>query len=301
MVTLLLASRTAIRQNYRHQKNIVKYKFLLSMYNDLEEDVLPENSDRSEPRRRQVPAVTRAIAIMRCLSKTREPIGVNQLARELGLVPSTCMHILRVLVDEGFVTLDAKTKRYSIGVGILPIARRAMELNSFAKLTEASLTELSNKFGATAVATQLTDNEEMVVVALSRAQQPFRLQVDLGSRFPALISATGRCYAAYNLGHLSASKLTAKFRSLKWDNPPSYPAWKGEVDNVPKNGFAIDQGNYISGVTIVAVPLLDGGGRMTHSIVAIDITERFEAAGPAAIAARMLEIRNDVTGLLFGE
>src|SRR6056297_3312825 len=220
---------------------------------------------------RRVPAVTRAVAILRALGNSDEPMGVNRLARELGLVPSTCLHICRALTAEGLVSFDPATKRYAIGLGILPIARTALTQNSFARVTEPGLTEISQRFGGTALATELAEPDHMIVVALSRADQPFRLQVDLGSRFPALISATGRCHAAFNLIGLPATELKRRFAKLKWDNPPPYRAWKREVDAVAETGFAVDNGNYINGVTIIAVPFLDSGGRMTHSLVTIDI------------------------------
>src|SRR5207253_5995145 len=47
-------------------------------------------------REREVPAVRRAVAILRLLGKSETALGVNAIARALGLVPSTCLHILRV-------------------------------------------------------------------------------------------------------------------------------------------------------------------------------------------------------------
>ena len=252
-------------------------------------------------RRRQVPAVTRAVAILRRLGRSAEPVGVNQLARDLGLVPSTCLHILRVLTDEGLVAFDPHSKRYAIDIGILPIARSAIQRNTFASLVEPRLTELSRDFGSTAIATQLAGSDHMVVVALSRARIPFRLQVDLGSHFPALISATGRCHAAFNLLENSGSRLKSRFAKLQWDHPPSYNDWKREVEHTREDGFAVDRGNYISGVTITAIPFLNDNGRMTHSIVAIDISERIEAIGIPSIIAKMLQIRDDVSELLIEE
>ncbi len=250
-------------------------------------------------RRRQVPAVTRAVAILRRLGKSAEPVGVNQLARELDLVPSTCLHILRVLTDEGLVAFDPHSKRYAIDIGILPIARSAIQRNNFASLIEPRLTELSRDFGGTAIATQLAGTDHMVVVALSRAQIPFRLQVDLGSHFPALISASGRCHAAFNLSDVPGNRLKSYFAKLKWDHPPDFKSWKSEVARTRTDGFAIDRGSYISGITIIAVPFLDGQGSMAHSIVAIDITERIETIGVSSITAKMLRIRDDVSQLLI--
>ena len=252
---------------------------------------MPKNTD---VRLRQVPAVTRAIAILRYLGRSPEPVGVNRLARDLELVPSTCLHILRVLKQEGLADFDPQTKRYSIGVGILPIARSALEQNIFAKLIEPRLTDLSREFYGTAIATQLVNDDQMVVVALSRAQQLFRLHGDLGSRFPALISATGRCHAAFNLTGLTATQLKQRFGKLKWSRQPIYSAWNQEIERVQKEGYAVDRGDYISGVTVIAVPFVDQRKRMTHSIVFVDISERVEAIGIMRIVQRMAAIKDDV-------
>jgi DNA-binding IclR family transcriptional regulator len=268
---------------------------ILSRYNDRIDDAVNENQST---RRRQVPAVSRAVAILRYLGKSDEPAGVSQVARELGLVPSTCLHILRVLADEGLVAFDPHSKRYAVGIGILPIARNAIQRNGFANLIEPRLTELSLDFGGTAVATQLAEPGHMVVVALSQAPLAFRLHVDLGSRFPALISATGRCHAAFNLRGVPEDELRSRFEALTWDHPPAFERWMREVDQTRREGYAVDPGCYISGVTLLSVPFFDRAGRMTHGIVAIGITEKLEAMGIASIAARMRRLRDDVSALL---
>src|SRR5262245_50759090 len=71
---------------------------------------------------RQVPAVTRAVAILRHLGRSGEPLGVHAIARAVGIVPSTCLHILRALAAEEFVAVDPETKRYRVGAGLLSIA-----------------------------------------------------------------------------------------------------------------------------------------------------------------------------------
>ncbi|MCA8928950.1 MAG: IclR family transcriptional regulator, partial [Alphaproteobacteria bacterium] len=224
---------------------------------------------------RPVPAVTRAIRILRRLGAAAEPMGVNPLARDLGLVPSTCLHILRVLTAEGLVEFDPASKRYSIGVGILPIARSAIQRNGFATLAQPMLAALSEQFGVTAMATQLVEPQQMVVVALSHANLPLRLSAELGSRFPELISATGRCVAAFN-GY-DAATLRQRFAQLHWDNPPAFAAWMEEVEQTRRDGHGIDRGAYIGGVTIVAVPLFNDAGAMVRGLVGIGLSDRIEA------------------------
>lgn len=246
----------------------------------------------SSPSKRQVPAVTRAVAILRFLARSDEPAGVNPIARELGLVPSTCMHILRVLQDEGLVDFDSRTKRYSIGIGILPLARSALRKNTFSTLVQPLLSELSEEFNVTSIATQLAEPSQMVVIALSQSTLPFRLQVDLGSRFPALISATGRLFAAFNVKDTEA--LQTEFAKLVWDHPPSFEDWCAEVEQSRAQGYAVDRGTYISGVTVIAVPVFNSTGRMVRSLVAIGISERMDDRQVPRLAQSMLELRDKI-------
>ena len=254
---------------------------------------MAEESQKSV--RRQVPAVTRAVAILRYLGKSTEPEGVNSIARALGLIPSTCLHILRVLQDEGLVEFDEISKRYTIGIGILPLARSAIQRNPFSGLVRPRLTELSDRFGVTAIATQRAEPAQMVVVALAHSRQPFRLQVDLGSRFPLHISATGRLFAAYN--GASQAELRERFDKLIWDHPPSFDEWCAQIDQTRADGFAVDRGNYISGVTVVAVPLFRDGNEMDRSLVAIGISEALDDLKVQTLANALATTRDEIAEL----
>src|SRR3990167_399787 len=91
---------------------------------------------RATPRIRAVPAVTRAIAVLRLLSRSRTPLALKAIAQALDLVPSTALHILRALLAEQLVRVDAVTKQYSLGVGMLPLARAVLENSDFPNRSE---------------------------------------------------------------------------------------------------------------------------------------------------------------------
>ncbi len=80
---------------------------------------------------KSVPAVTRAVAALRLLAASEVPLGVNAIASRLKVVPSTALHILRVLVQEELVSFDPDTKGYAIDAGILVLARSAMRPGNF--------------------------------------------------------------------------------------------------------------------------------------------------------------------------
>lgn len=237
------------------------------------------------PRVRAVPAVTRAVAILRLLSRSPTPQSLKTIAETLELVPSTALHIVRALLAEDLVQVDPQTKRYSLGVGMLPLARAVLENADFPSLMRPKLEELSGRYGVTAIGVEVPDLDNMIVVALARSQAPVRLHVDIGSRFPALISATGRCVAAFS--GQPEKEIEKRFRLLRWHNAPTFETWRKEVDQVRKQGFSIDRGNYIAGVTIVAVPVLNGKGTISHTIAAVGLGSQLDRATSLALARDM--------------
>jgi len=238
---------------------------------------------KAGPRVRPVPAVTRAITILRLLGRSPASMTLKSISQELGLVTSTCLHILRVLVEEGLVKVDPATKRYSLGVGMLALARSVIENSAFPAMVQPVLDRLSSTWNVTAIGVEVSGIDHMVVLALSRSRMPFRLHVDVGSRFPALISATGRLVAAFT-DHLPWGEIERRFKSLRWQQAPDLAAWKKEVETAHRKGYSIDPGNYISGIALIAVPVLDGHGRMTHSLVAAGVADQLSGSKRLALA-----------------
>jgi DNA-binding IclR family transcriptional regulator len=242
---------------------------------------------------RQVPAVTRAVAILRLLGRSEGPLGLNAIARALELVPSTCLHILRVLVAEELVAFDRETKRYHLDAGLLTLARSALRGTGFAELAQPELDRLSRRHGVTAIGVQVVELEHIVVVAISRSDHAVRLHVDIGSRFPALLSAPGRCIAAFG-GH-SWRALERHFRALRWDRPPALEAWRADVETTRVDGYAVDEGDYLKGVTVIAAPVRAVAGAVSHVVVLVGVIEQVREIGVEALARELAAVADGLS------
>jgi DNA-binding IclR family transcriptional regulator len=225
-------------------------------------------------------------------------MGVKAIAQALAMVPSTCLHILRVLVDESLVKVDA-TKRYSLGSGMLTLARSVIQSNAFPAAVQPVLDRLSQAWRVTAIGVEIDGLDHMVVLALSHSQIPFRLHVDVGSRFPALISATGRVVAAFSAAPWS--EIERRFRALRWEEPPDIDAWRKDLERVRKKGYALDRGNYINGVAVLSVPVFDAQQRVTHTLVAAGVAEQLDNARCVALAAEMRREAGELSTLLVSK
>lgn len=246
----------------------------------------------------KAPAISRAAAVLRLLGKSEGPLGLQPIARELGLVPSTCLYVLRALVAEELVAFDPDTKRYALDAGVLTLARQWLNRNDFADLAQPVLDRLAQSFGVTMLGVQIFGLDRIIAVAVAQSAG-FQLSVQVGSRFPALISATGRAIAAF--GDYPESQLEARFRTLRWDDPPSFAEWREQVAQTRAQGFGIDEGNYISGVTVLAAPVWRARGRPSHALVAIGLGSALRRGGLMELQDTLLSAARTLSLQLGGE
>jgi DNA-binding IclR family transcriptional regulator len=247
----------------------------------------------------KAPAISRAAAVLRLLGKSDTPLGLQPIARELGLVPSTCLYVLRALVAEEFVSFDAETKRYALEAGVLTLARHWLRRDRFNDLAQPVLDRLSQTFDVTTLGVHVVGLDHIVVVAVSQAGHNLQVSAQIGSRFPATISATGRCIAAF--GDHPEAELEARFRTLRWDEPPTFAEWKTQISETRARGYAVDEGNYISGVTVVAAPVWKSRAKLSHAIVAIGIGSALRRDRLPALSSGLLSAAQLLSRQLCGE
>jgi DNA-binding IclR family transcriptional regulator len=241
----------------------------------------------------KAPAISRAAAVLRLLGESDTPLGVHSIARELGLVPSTCFHVLKALTAEDLVSFDPDTKRYALASGVLTLARHWLRRNRFSDQAQPHLDRIGQGFGLTAAALHIVGLDHVIVVGISQYASSIQLSTHIGSRFPALSSAAGRCIAAF--GGYPEAEVEARFREVRWEDPPSFEEWKAQVVDARVQGFAVDEGNFTSGLTVVAAPVWETAGKPRHALVAIGLSSALKRTGLDEIQTAILSASQELS------
>ncbi|MCC7288021.1 MAG: IclR family transcriptional regulator [Burkholderiaceae bacterium] len=255
----------------------------------------------AQPTIRPVPAVKRSIGILDHLARASEPQSLSQVARAVGIIPSSCLHILRELANGRLVRVDEERKVYSLGWHILELARSLEERDGFAAVAQPYLGRIAGAHNAVASASVFDGKSRIVVIASCGVTDRAPIHVPVGLRVPFLSSATGRVLAAFN--PYPDATLRAAFDELNWQRPITFRQWKRELAEVRANGYAIDEGHYRRGITVVAAPVPQGervdkfvGASMLSEQVSgkplRELAEEMRLAGQA-IAAEMQGIAFD--------
>ena len=242
--------------------------------------------------------VLRAVSILRHLGRAGAPAGVQEIARALDIVPSNCLYILRTLAYEGMVVVDPRSKRYRLGPTLLRLARDMKAGSAFLQAVQPILDSLAEAHGVTTAATWLEGPERVMVVAKSQETADFSINVTVGNRFPALVSAVGLSLAAH--GDLDDDELARGFDTLAWQNPPDPAAWRAAIAAARKSGIGIDPGHFIEGVTVFAAPVFDSEHKPTRNLVALGLSGRLAGPGADRLKADLKEAADSLSDLYDG-
>jgi len=159
------------------------------------------------------------------------------------------------------------------------------------QIAQPALDRAAREFKVTTALVQIIELKHFIVVAVSRGEG-IRLQIDVGVRSPALISATGRCVAAF--GGYPLTEIEPAFHALRWDNPPTWASWIKEVEHTRLRGYGIDQGHYLRGMTAIAAPLFDSHGVLRYCMTAVGMTQQIARTNDAAIGNKLLSLVSEI-------
>lgn len=202
-----------------------------------------------------VGALASGLAVIRYLSAAAAPVGVSRIARDLGLNSSTCFNLLKTLVHERLVNFDEATKTYRIGLGLVELAKGALETASYARMVHPHLEAIAATHRVTATLWHCAPDERVVLVDRADNDATMRVHMNVGQRLPMYISALGRSIAAHS--GLTKAEMRRRVDALRWDDPPSFDSYMRSVEEAANKGYAVDAGCYVKGVTSVSSAVLD--------------------------------------------
>jgi DNA-binding IclR family transcriptional regulator len=239
-----------------------------------------------------VGSIVHAVAVLRFLADAEEPLGVTALAKALGISPSSCFNIVRTLVSEGLLEFDSRRKTYSIGLGTVELASRALNRNDIFPFLRQRLERIANEHELTAVLWRVSHGRRLVVVGVVESNADMQIAVRVGYRVPLLAGGVGRCIAAFS--GMTKEELRVEFDRVRNQNPLDFDAYVRDLETVRKRGWAIDRGAFRNGVISVASPIFDERGAISMCVSGVMFMGNHTDAALDRIGASMRDLTEAV-------
>ncbi|WP_427384122.1 IclR family transcriptional regulator [Janibacter sp. G56] len=241
------------------------------------------------------PAAGAALAVLTLLSRHSSPLPAAQIARDVGLPRSSTYHLLRILVDHGYVTHLAEERRYGLGIAAHELGsayQRQEPLQRAARPLMARLVDATTHNAHLAV---LHGRDVLYVIEERAAGRPL-LVTDVGIRLPAIDTASGLAMlSALTTAQISALYPRRDLLALMDERgPSSVTELRRRLVDVRARGHALEEGSVSAGLSSVAVPVLDHTG---HPIAGIAITYPTAEVDDAERAALVVAVRRTAAAL----
>lgn len=213
--------------------------------------------------------VSRALAILVSFSVGEPSCSVTQISSRVRLTVPTVHRLLKALQSQDMVVRDAVSRRYSLGPGVMRLARVIMQRDDLQAIALPYLLALRQRTGETVGLHWLVGHERVCVVEFV-SHQPIRMASGVGHVYPIHAGAAGKALLAW-LPPAEADQLLQQiaFKAPGPDTAATRKSVRSELSRIRRRGFATSVGETVSGAAALAAPILDSSGR---PVAAINIT-----------------------------
>jgi DNA-binding IclR family transcriptional regulator len=188
------------------------------------------------------------------------PLGVTEIAEQLGIDKANAHRTLAALVRLGYVEQDPSTRRYGATVRVVELARSVLDSKD---LTVVAAPHLKSLWATSGENTHLAvlAGDHVVYVSTLNGMTLLSANAAIGQSGPLHCTATGKAIIA----NLPRGTVEALLRGLAFEafTPRTLTtpeALQKDLAQVRVTGFATDDREYHPGVRCVAAPVFGIGG-----------------------------------------
>ena len=243
-------------------------------------------------------SLERGLRIIEATAAVGGSATLAEIARKTALPRSTAHHLLRALVDCGYLVQDGHARAYKLAPKLFRLTGRSWTKEQVAEISMPFLDELSRRTGEGTSLAMLRDGV-VTVVAKRESEGPVRVVQEVGATRPIYCSAVGKALAAWLPEQEIDSIIGRTVFEQKTAKTITTPAaFRRELARIRATGFAIDNEEHIEGIRCIATPVRDHSGEVRASLCVLGPKGRLPqrrlaelrkslAAVAAALSARL--------------
>lgn len=213
-----------------------------------------------------VRSVAKALNIIELLALKKRPMQLKEIADELDIPKSTAHGLISTMRDFAYLEQSSFDGSYQLGVRFFEIGSIVASGWDFRKIAAPYIKKLVNDMEET-VHLAVIDKGEVLYIDKVESNNSIRIVSEIGARLPAHCTGVGKAMLAYlesdRVDYIIKTKgLTRYTKNTITDSS----VLKIELQEVKERGYAIDNGEIMSGLRCVAAPIMDHKGSVCAAV-----------------------------------
>lgn len=247
-----------------------------------------------QPSAARIESAQRAVSILDALAEGGEQ-GTNELARRIGVAPSTVSRQLGTLTDSGLVEHVAANGRYRLGIRVVRLANAVLARLDVRAVARPHLEDLVHATGETATLS-VAGADDAVTVDFVAGAHSVQHVTQLGRPSIAHATSAGKVMLAFTERPLPRAPLHAYTRRTITD--PARLA--REIERVRRQGYAEAVDERETGLSAIAAPVFGSAGELAGIVALQGPTTRFGRQELRAALSILLERAAAISAALGG-
>ena len=206
----------------------------------------------------------KGLSVLERVAMSEEPRGVTELAEELPLTKSNVHRILKTLEAAGYLTRDETTRRYKLTLKLWELGLSVVSKMDLRVQASPWLKGLSETTRET-VHLSVLDGDEVIYIDKVDSSEPIQAYSHVGGRAPAHCVATGKALLSCR-PNAFLNDLATRLKPYSEHTITDPARFLAEMEQIRKQGFALNLGEWREGVWGVAALIRDARGEVAGAV-----------------------------------
>ncbi|HBE01352.1 MAG: hypothetical protein A2096_15495 [Spirochaetes bacterium GWF1_41_5] len=188
-----------------------------------------------------IKVIKKAIAILEYISEEPlQPRQIKDICRRFKLNQATCSHIIKTLLDEGYVEKSLNGVGYLLGIKPYQLVKDGQYFNYITALAKIHLHELANEINESVVLNTIKAGKLYTVYELKRNNAELEVKFDKYALWSIYLLATGRVLLAFQTPEDLEICITENgLPREKWNNINNAEMLKTNLEVIKKTGYSL--------------------------------------------------------------
>lgn len=198
------------------------------------------------------PILKKAIEILRLLIKVYQPLGVAEIARTVSISKSTAYGILKCFQEEGLVSKNPATKKYTVGKEMMRLSKLVFKGQDLISIARPFLERLEATVDET-VFLGVKEYDAIKVVDVIEAKKDLKISSPVGTKLPITAGAIGKIFLSTLTNEEVIAFIGEKGLPQYTENSiTDMNAFLEEIEKTRELGYSVDIEEYLKGIRAVA-------------------------------------------------
>ncbi len=188
----------------------------------------------------------------------QDEIGLCELAKQVGLLPSTTHRLLATLVDRGYACQNPISGHYLLDFRVLEMARSVEDRTARLRAATNPFMQRIRKVCGETTNLVIRRDDRVVYVGQLPGSRSIRMFTEIGHDVPLHVTGAGKAMLAFDTDEVATS-FTARgpFEQYTEQTITTGTDFAEELNRTRRRGYGLDNEEYVEGVTCVAAPIFD--------------------------------------------